>query len=266
METSLHSTSLAVDELEIPETISQETIEEEHHVHLPNPSLWPILLSLAILVAVAGLLFIPNNPWLTVVAVPFVLVGILGWALEDPMGSSVKPEEPTNRYRPIPPAHDVLDQARAVVEQIVTISSTAFSTHPVKVELEDQSSAGVTLTLYGKVELQAQREAIEDAVRRVWGVAEVKNFIVAEDEILQIAYARLENMQAGGKLEGAQNISTLVENSILHLYGDVPNTKMKAALEREMIGIPGVTVVVNHIGLNKEIPGNLGKTRNKVGS
>ncbi len=59
--------------------------EEEHHIHLPNPSLWPLTLSGAILVAVVGLLFFPDNPWLTIVAIPFVFVGILGWALEDPM-------------------------------------------------------------------------------------------------------------------------------------------------------------------------------------
>ncbi|GCF11489.1 hypothetical protein [Dictyobacter arantiisoli] len=64
--------------------------EEEHHVHLPNPSLWPVLLSVAILVAVIGLLFIPDAPYLTLVGAVFILVGILGWALEDPMA---KPKE-----------------------------------------------------------------------------------------------------------------------------------------------------------------------------
>ena len=58
---------------------------EEHHIHLPNPSLWPLLLSGAILLAVSGIIFFPANPWLTVVAAPLVIIGILGWALEDPM-------------------------------------------------------------------------------------------------------------------------------------------------------------------------------------
>jgi hypothetical protein len=61
--------------------------EGEHHIHLPGPSWWPLLLSAAILVTVAGLLFIPDNPWITIIAAPFVLVGILGWGLEDPMAS-----------------------------------------------------------------------------------------------------------------------------------------------------------------------------------
>ncbi len=59
--------------------------EEEHHIHLPNASLWPLLLSGAMLLAAIGILFFPENPWLTIVAAPLVIIGILGWALEDPM-------------------------------------------------------------------------------------------------------------------------------------------------------------------------------------
>jgi hypothetical protein len=95
-------------------------------------------------------------------------------------------------------------------------------------------------------------------------VVDVHNYITAEDAILNIANARLENLRSQGKLDGAKDISLLVENYILSLYGEVPGGSMKSMLEREMIGIPGVRVVVNHIGLNKEIPGNLGKTRNKI--
>jgi hypothetical protein len=41
---------------------------------------------------------------------------------------------------------------------------------------------------------------------------------------------------------------------------------MKYVLEREILGIPGVRVVINHIGLDENIPGNLGRTSNKVGN
>jgi osmotically-inducible protein OsmY len=91
------------------------------------------------------------------------------------------------------------------------------------------------------------------------------NFIVAEDALLNAVNARIANLRESGKLEGAKNISVLVENYIVSLYGDVPKSDMKYMLEREMIGIPGVRVVVNHIGLNEDIPGNLGKTANRVG-
>jgi len=87
MDSSLRNTQVAADDPDLAAATHQEAegVEtEEHHVHLPNPSLWPFILSAAILVAVVGLLFIPDNPWLTIVATPFVLVGILGWGLENP--------------------------------------------------------------------------------------------------------------------------------------------------------------------------------------
>jgi hypothetical protein len=93
MDSSLQSANVAVDELSTsggklhPYDHHKETVgaEEEHHVHLPNPSWWPLILGVAILVAVIGLLFLPENPWLTIIATPFILFGIMGWALEDPM-------------------------------------------------------------------------------------------------------------------------------------------------------------------------------------
>lgn len=87
MDSSLQSANLTAEEtqesLEHKDTAHGEG--EEPHIHLPNPSLWPLILSVAVILAITGLLFIPANPWLTIIAAPFVLVGILGWALEDPM-------------------------------------------------------------------------------------------------------------------------------------------------------------------------------------
>src|SRR5690348_14184291 len=87
MDSSPQSTSSISDEFTTSLPVGQEgsVEEEESHVHLPNPSYWPILLSVAIAITVSGLLFIPSFPWLSIVALPFVLVGILGWGLEDPM-------------------------------------------------------------------------------------------------------------------------------------------------------------------------------------
>ena len=264
MDTTLHMAGLAVDDLDQSLAIGQEVEEAEHHIHLPNPSFWPLVLGAAILVEVTGLLFIPENPWLSIIAAPCVLLCIIGWGLEDPMGHPAGAEGRVHKHRPIPSAQEIVDMANATVERVVTFGSTAYSTHPINVEIEeDHGKDGVVLTLYGKVELETQRQEIEDAVQSIDGVISVKNFVVAEDDILRLAYKRLENMQAQGKLDGAQNISLLVENYILNIYGDVPNKKMKYALERELIGIPGVRVIVNHIGLNKDIPGNLGKTANK---
>lgn len=260
METSLQREHLAVDELNASLETYQEAEEAEHHIHMPGPSAWPFVLSAAILLAVVGLLFIPDAPWLTIVSVPLIIIGILGWALEDPSGHAT--DVITRKPVVSLPAQEVLDQVNATVERVVTFSSTMFSIHPIKAELEEETPEGAVITLYGKVELEMQRDALEEAVREVPGVADVRNFVVAEDSIISTAYARIDSMREQGKLEGATGISVLVENYILHLYGDVPNSKMKYALERELIGIPGVRVIVNHIGLNKDIPGNLGKTRN----
>lgn len=240
--------------------------EAEHHIHLPSPSLWPLLLSAAVLMAVIGLLFFPDTPWLTVIAAPLVLVGILGWALEDPMGGHNEADEIAERnarYARMTP-EEVLDLARATADGIVTVSSTAYSNHPVTVELDSVQGEGVVLALYGKVELEAQRDALETAMWELPKVINVLNFIVAEDTTLNRLNAKIEDLRAKGKLNGAHNISVLVENQILNLYGDVPTNEMKYMLERELIGTSGIRVVVNHIGLNEDIPGNLGKTRNKI--
>ena len=92
MDSSLQSANLTTEELSKSLAEKEGVVEnvdghddEEHHIHLPNPSLWPLLLGAAILVAVTGVIFFPANPWLTIVAAPLVIIGILGWALEDPM-------------------------------------------------------------------------------------------------------------------------------------------------------------------------------------
>jgi hypothetical protein len=264
MDTSLQRANLTAEEVNASLANNHEDSAEEHHIHLPSPSLWPLILGAAMLITVTGFLFFPDNPWLTIVGAPLVLIGILGWAFEDPMGGAGEAQtELSERYATLKP-EAILDMARAIVENVVTISSTAYSTHPVRVEIDDIKGEGIVLALYGKVELEAQRDAVE---AEMWGlpkVINVLNFIVAEDSILRAANARLDDLRAKGKLTGSNNVSVLVENYILHLYGDVPNNDMKFMLERELIGITGVKVVVNHIGLNEDIPGNLGRTRNKI--
>ena len=173
-------------------------------------------------------------------------------------------KEGVENYQPDLTPEQVLELAQETVERVVTVSSTAYSTHPVRVELEGVQGDTVALAVYGKVELEAQRDELEDALWQLPNVANVKNFVVAEDAILNLANARIASLQEKGKLDGSHNITVLVENYILQLYGEVPTEDMKLMLERELIGIPGVRVVVNHVGLNEDIPGNLGRTRNKI--
>lgn len=244
--------------------------EGEGHIHLPNPSFWPIILSAALLLCMVGFLFIDSSPWILVIAIPLVLVAILGLGLEDPMAPQ---EHAGQAYQtpygkagggPTTLAQAVLQRAEAVAEDIVTLSSTEWSAHPVHIEIEEDLGTGVILALYGKVELEAQREELERALRQLPGVVDVKNFLVAEDALLNAVNARIEKLKAEGKLEGAKNIYALVENYIINLYGEVPTNEMKYRLERELITIPGVRVIVNRINL-RDIPGELGKTRHRVG-
>ncbi len=275
MDTSLQSTNLTGDELTMPVVVDQEAklaeAEEAAHIHLPGPSFWPIILSLAIAVTIVGFVVINNNPWITIIGLVFVFVGIMGWALENPMAAHEEEARP-GKYaatfaeaaitgKPTPLAEMALHEAEDVVDKTVTVSSTAWSAHPVKVFVERE---GVVLSLYGKVELEEQKKEVEAALRKLPGVIDVMNFLVAEDELLNAVNAVIENLKAAGKLEGATNLSALVENYIVSLYGEVPKPEMKYMLEREISSIPGARVVINHIGLNKDIPGNLGKTTNRI--
>jgi len=280
MNTPLKSSSLTEEELATSDTFLDEAEleEEEAHIHLPGPSLWPVLLSVAILLVFVGLILIGDkntagaSPWLIGIGLPLVLIGIMGWALESPHASSHGTHTRSSGYatsyaeasltgKPTVLSDLVLDQAEAAVEETVTIGSTAWSAHPVKVFVERE---GVVLSLYGKVELEVQKQEVEAAVRQIPGVLDVMNFLVAEDELLNGVNTIIEGLKSSGKLEGATDLSVLVENGIVSLYGNVPQTSMKYLLEREISGIPGARVVINHIGLNKDIPGNLGRTTNRI--
>ena len=265
MDTSLQNTNIIEDQLAKPTQDEVEAAqvegEEESHIHLPGPSYWPVILSVAILVTIAGFLAINTTPLISAIGAVLVLIGILGWGLEDPMANTHAKDAAA---KPSLSAEAVLQNAEDVVDEIVTVSSTAWSAHPVKVFIEREEPEGVVLSLYGKVELEEQKREVEEALRNLPGVIDVMNFLVAEDELLNQVNALIERLKAAGKLEGAKDLSVLVENYIVSLYGEVPTPQMKYMLEKEITTIPGARVVINHIGLNEDIPGNLGRTMNRI--
>ncbi|MGH2509794.1 MAG: hypothetical protein ACRDHZ_20640, partial [Ktedonobacteraceae bacterium] len=135
MNTPLKNTSLIEAEQTASDLAGNEAArpEEESHIHLPGPSLWPILLGAAILFVVVGLLMLGDkdtmaaSPWLIFIGLPFVLIGIMGWALENPHGSSHGAHVKDGLYatsfadagmtgRSTRNAQQLLDQAEAVVE------------------------------------------------------------------------------------------------------------------------------------------------------
>jgi osmotically-inducible protein OsmY len=271
MNTPLQSADRISDNMVMPALAQGEHDQggEGLHIHMPNPSLWPLMLGVAIAIAFVGLLFINSSPVMFIIGAILIVISILGLGLEDPfaqkgvrkqasgLAASFAESEVTGK--PTIFAEHLLQRARDVADHTVTVSSTAYSAHPVKVEIERE---GVVLSLYGKVELEAQRKEIADALLEMPGVIDVKNFLIAEDAILNAVNATIERLHTSGKLADA-DVTALVENYIVNLYGNVPDAKMKEMLEREIVGIPGVRVVVNRIGLNEDIPGNLGRTRNR---
>ncbi|MBO0779424.1 MAG: hypothetical protein J2P37_11410 [Ktedonobacteraceae bacterium] len=90
MESSLQQTHVIQDETAAPlaSHVEAEHEGEEPHIHLPSPSFWPLVLSVGVLIAIGALLFLPDSLWFMLVAGAFVLFGIMGWALEDPMAPS----------------------------------------------------------------------------------------------------------------------------------------------------------------------------------
>ncbi|HEV2581835.1 MAG TPA: hypothetical protein VGT44_13360 [Ktedonobacteraceae bacterium] len=86
MDSSPRDTSIASDAHSLADQGEDELDEEAHpHIHLPNPSYWPLVLGIALGLAFIGILIINSTPAVLIVALVFVLIGILGWALEDPM-------------------------------------------------------------------------------------------------------------------------------------------------------------------------------------
>jgi hypothetical protein len=76
----------------LPRPRDEEASHPPHH----QLSVWPLVLSAAISLLVVGLLFVPDNPWLALIALPLVLVGIIGWALEDTAAGPASAPESIN--------------------------------------------------------------------------------------------------------------------------------------------------------------------------
>src|SRR6266700_2739657 len=88
MDGSSQSASYTPDEANaslLEQHVDGEQEEASPHIHLPNPSYWPIVLGLAIAVTMGGLVFVSTTPFISLFGIIFVFICIMGWALEDPM-------------------------------------------------------------------------------------------------------------------------------------------------------------------------------------
>jgi len=82
MDSSPQSTDFAPDDQKLEDEHEGEAHE---HIHLPNPSYWPIVIGVALLLAFTGILVINDTPIVLIISLVLVLIGILGLALENPM-------------------------------------------------------------------------------------------------------------------------------------------------------------------------------------
>ena len=88
MDGSSQSASYTPDEANaslLEQHVDGEQEEASPHIHLPNPSYWPIVLGLAIAVTMGGLVFVSTTPLISLIGIIFVFICVMGWALEDPM-------------------------------------------------------------------------------------------------------------------------------------------------------------------------------------
>jgi len=114
------------------EALPRPRDEEVSHLPRHQLSVWPLVLSAAITLLVIGLLFVPDNPWLALIALAFILVGILGWALEDPAPAPAHAPESIDKWETaILPAvmtgqvQEVVDHRREAVSLTDTIPLSA---------------------------------------------------------------------------------------------------------------------------------------------
>src|SRR6266849_2513673 len=90
MDGSPHSASYTPEEANaslLEQHVDGHEEEASPHIHLPNPSYWPVVLSVAVAVTIGGLVFVSIIPWISLIGIIFVFIGIMGWALENPMAS-----------------------------------------------------------------------------------------------------------------------------------------------------------------------------------
>jgi hypothetical protein len=88
MDGSSQSASYTPDEANaslLEQHVDGEQEEASPHIHLPNPSYWPIVLGLAVAVTMGGLVFVSTTPLISLIGIIFVFICVMGWALEDPM-------------------------------------------------------------------------------------------------------------------------------------------------------------------------------------
>jgi cytochrome c oxidase subunit 1 len=67
------------------EILAEQEAHADHHIHMPSPSYWPIIVAVALPIVAVGIIY---NPLISIVGAVLLVFAVFGWALEP----SVAPE------------------------------------------------------------------------------------------------------------------------------------------------------------------------------
>ncbi len=78
------------------EIMAEHEADADHHIHLPSPSYWPIVLAFALPIIAYGVIY---NRLIGVVGAAILLLAAFGWALEPSVA-------PSSDFDPVPDDDD----------------------------------------------------------------------------------------------------------------------------------------------------------------
>ena len=106
------------------------------------------------------------------------------------------------------------------------------------------------VTLYGSVDTTWRKKRLEALLRTLPGVKHVANHLLAEEELAEQLQHHFQALLTAGTLDRLPTM--LVEQQIVELSGDVATPEQRTLVEREVLTVPGVRVVLNHLSVPQE--------------
>jgi len=104
------------------------------------------------------------------------------------------------------------------------------------------------VTLEGEVDWQYQKEAAQDAVRKLSGVVGINNRLIVRPKVgVEDIKARIETALARNSELDANKIRVTVDDKTVRLEGHVRHWRERKACEHTAWAVPGVSHVDNHI-------------------
>ncbi|HEX6779731.1 MAG TPA: BON domain-containing protein [Ktedonobacterales bacterium] len=106
------------------------------------------------------------------------------------------------------------------------------------------------VTLYGSVDTTWRKKRLEALLRTLPGVKHVANHLLAEEELAEQLQHHFQALLTAGTLDRLPTM--LVEQQIVELSGEVATPEQRTLVEREVLTVPGVRVVLNHLSVPQE--------------